>query len=47
MAFKFTYRKEKLSHVDCIGYALSLEHGIPFLTGDEKFAGKPNVAFVQ
>jgi predicted nucleic acid-binding protein len=47
MRFKFAFRKEKLSYADCIGYALSLEHGIPFLTGDEKFADKPNVAFVQ
>lgn len=46
-AFKFKYRKEKLSYVDCVGYAMARELNIPFLTGDEKFKDKPNVEFVQ
>ncbi|MBI4146450.1 PIN domain-containing protein [Candidatus Woesearchaeota archaeon] len=47
MKFKYAYRSEKLSYIDCIGYALACELGIPFLTGDCKFEGKPNVAFVK
>ncbi len=47
MEFKLTHKKEKLSYVDCIGYALALERGIMFLTGDEKFRNKENVEFVK
>jgi predicted nucleic acid-binding protein len=46
-AFKFKYKKQKLSYVDCVGYALAKELGIPFLTGDEKFKDKENVEFVR
>jgi len=47
MQFKLTHRKDKLSYVDCIGYARALQLGIPFLTGDSKFKDKPNVEFVR
>jgi len=47
MAFKLMHRKEKLSYVDCIGYALASEMGIKFLTGDQKFENKENVEFVK
>src|SRR3989344_4438554 len=47
MGFKLRHKKEKLSYVDCVGYALALELGIKFLTGDQKFGDKPNVAFVK
>lgn len=47
MELKLKYKKEKLSYVDCIGYALALELGIKFLTGDEKFKDKDNVEFVK
>jgi len=47
MEFKLKYKKEKLSYVDCIGYALALELGVKFLTGDEKFENKDNVEFVK
>lgn len=47
MKFKLKYKKEKLSYVDCIGYALALELGIKFLTGDQKFENKDNVEFVK
>jgi len=47
MKFKLKHKKEKLSYVDCIGYALSLELGIKFLTGDNKFENKENVEFVK
>lgn len=47
MQFKLEHRKEKVSYVDCIGYALALELGIRFLTGDGKFEDKHNVEFVK
>jgi uncharacterized protein len=47
MEIKLKFKKEKLSYVDCIGYALALELGIKFLTGDQKFETKDNVKFVK
>ena len=47
MELKLKYKKENLSYVDCIGYALALELGIKFLTGDQKFENKDNVEFVK
>ena len=47
MELKLKYKKENLSYVDCVGYALALELGIKFLTGDQKFENKDNVEFVK
>ena len=47
MKFKLMHKKEKLSYVDCIGYAMAAELGIKFLTGDQKFERKANVEFVK
>lgn len=47
MQFKLAHKKEKVSYVDCVGYALALELGIRFLTGDRKFEDKDNVEFVK
>lgn len=47
MELKLRYKKENLSYADCIGYALALELGIKFLTGDRKFENKDNVEFVK
>lgn len=47
MQFKLAHKKEKASYVDCVGYALALELGIKFLTGDQKFEDKDNVEFVK
>jgi len=47
MEFKLKYKNERVSYVDCIGYALAFELGIKFLTGDEKFENKDNVEFVK
>jgi predicted nucleic acid-binding protein len=47
MKFKLMYKSEKLSYVDCIGYALSQEYNVPFLTGDQKFQTKENVEFAK
>jgi len=45
--FRLKNIKEKLSYIDCLGYALALNNNIKFLTGDEKFENKKNVEFVQ
>ena len=47
MEFKLRHKNEKLSYADCIGYALAIELGIKFLTGDNKFQDKANVEFVK
>lgn len=47
MVFKLANKRENLSYVDCIGYIMSLSHGIKFLSGDQKFNGKDNVEFVK
>jgi len=47
MEFKLKHKKENLSYVDCIGYALALELDIKFLTGDQKFENKDNVEFIK
>jgi predicted nucleic acid-binding protein len=45
--FKFRYKKDKLSLVDCIGYVLAIRNNLKFLTGDKKFKNKLNVEFVE
>jgi predicted nucleic acid-binding protein len=36
-----------ISYVDAIGYHLSFEMGIRFLTGDREFSSLPNVEFIK
>ena len=45
--FRLKHRKRKLSMTDCIGYILSLELGIKFLTGDKEFKDLGNVEYVK
>ncbi len=45
--FKFANKKEGLSYTDCIGYMLSKEINVRFLTSDGKFKNKENVEFVK
>jgi len=47
MHFKLKFAKEKLSYVDCVGYALAHLMKIKFLTGDQKFENKKNVEFIK
>ena len=47
MAFKLHHKKEKVSYVDCIGWALAYELGIKFLMGDQKFETKENVEYIK
>ena len=47
MEIKLANRKEKLSYVDCIGYAFCLQNNITFLTGDSKFKNKAGVEFIK
>lgn len=47
MLFRFKHKKQKLSYVDAIGYQISLDLGIKFLTGDKQFENIQNVEFVK
>ena len=44
---KFTFLKQRLSFIDCIGYTLAKKNNAKFLTGDEKFRHSDNVEFVK
>ena len=47
MKFRFENKKKGFSFIDCVGYILSNELDIIFLTGDPAFEGLPNVEFVK
>ena len=47
MELKYLHKKEKLSYIDCMGYAYAMENGVLFLTGDSKFRNKEGVEFVK
>ena len=47
MDFRKQNYKKDLSYVDCIGYTISKNMRILFLTGDNQFKDKPNVKFVK
>lgn len=47
MEIKLANKKDKLSYIDCIGYAFALESGTSFLTGDSKFKNKTGVEFIK
>lgn len=44
---KTSFKKRKLSYVDCIGYTIALQKNIKFLTGDKEFQDLKNVEFVK
>jgi len=46
-SFRKGQSKKKLSYIDCIGYVLAKENGIPFVTGDMQFEGMANVEFIK
>jgi len=39
--------KLNINYVDAIGYSISFDSGIKFLTGDNEFKNLPNVEFVK
>ncbi len=45
--FKLDNKKKQLSYVDCLGYILSLDYGLKFLTGDKEFKSLENVEFIK
>lgn len=47
MQLKLSSKKQNLSYADCLGYAMAKNHGIRFLTGDEKFETIQNVEYVK
>ena len=40
-------KNKKLSYIDAIGYQISLDRGLKFLTGDKEFEELDNVEFVK
>jgi len=47
MMFKSLNKKKDLSYVDCVGYIISKQRNIKFLTGDKEFEDMENVEFVK
>ncbi len=47
MKLKKQHKEKNLSYVDCIGYTISLQRNIKFLTGDKEFKNLPNVEYVK
>ena len=45
--FRHINKKKDLSLTDCVGYLLSLQHKLKFLTGDKQFEHMQNVEFVK
>jgi hypothetical protein len=44
---RLAYKRKSISMADCIGYALALEYGVRFLTGDREFQNMENVEYVK
>jgi uncharacterized protein len=47
VSFRKEDKKRNLSYADCLGYVISKDLNIKFLTGDKEFEGLPNVEFVK
>ncbi len=45
--FRFKHKKLGMSYADCIGYVISLNNNLKFLTGDSAFENLENVEFVM
>ncbi|MFQ5531822.1 MAG: PIN domain-containing protein [Candidatus Nanoarchaeia archaeon] len=45
--FRHKNKKAKLSYADCIGYLISLENNMKFITGDKQFESFKGVEFVK
>ena len=47
MRFRLRNRTKDLSYVDAVGYVLSMEKNVKFVTGDQQFKGMENVELVR
>ncbi|MDD5133690.1 MAG: PIN domain-containing protein [Candidatus Nanoarchaeia archaeon] len=45
--FRVSFKKRKLSYVDCIGYIIARSRNVKFLTGDKEFEDLEGVEFVK
>lgn len=45
--FRLQHAKRGFSYVDALGYTMALRLGLPFVTGDDDFAGFPQVTFIK
>ena len=46
LRLEFLKKGKKVSYVDAIGYAYSLEKGLKFVTGDKEFKGLKGVKYI-
>ena len=46
LRLKFQKKRKRISYVDAIGYAYSLEKGLKFVTGDKEFKGLKGVKYI-
>lgn len=44
---KFRFKKRDISYTDALGYAISEQEGMKFLTGDKEFKDLENVEYVK
>ena len=45
--FRLKYKSKDLSYADCLGYIISKNMNVKFLTGDKEFESIQNVEFVK
>ena len=45
--FRLENKRKELSYADCLGYIISKELNIRFLTGDHQFKSLPNVEYIK
>lgn len=45
--FRISHIKQRLSYIDCLGYAMAVNRNMKFLTGDKEFKDIKNVEFVK
>ena len=45
--FRIKNIKKGFSYVDCLGYSISINRGLVFVTGDKEFENLENVEFVK
>ena len=45
--FKLSYKKQRISYTDALGYSIAIQNNLVFLTGDKEFENMDNVEFIK
>ena len=45
--FKLSYKKQRISYTDALGYSIAIQNNLVFLTGDKEFENMENVEFIK